>query len=294
MFKHLAKAAIGLSLFAVSPTVFADTTTQTNASSSFDMMQKQIQVNASTISSPSAFVHSGTTYMPIWYLIQALAKLGITSNWSGTEWSITTPASMKPDLSQLSVGTGQNSIVINGTLVKQVNGISVTDPASNQTTTYMPIWYLTNILGDLGVKATWNGSALSVFTPTYANQLSQVIIDSAKKYLGTPYQWGGESSSGIDCSGLVQTAFRSAHITLPRVAAEQAQVGTVVPKNDLAPGDLVFFDTLGNPFSHVGIYIGNNRFISATTSRGVTISSLNNPFYWGPRFTRATAPVAAL
>lgn len=118
------------------------------------------------------------------------------------------------------------------------------------------------------------------------------IVDYAKHYMGTPYQWGGESASGFDCSGLVQTVYDHFHVDLPRVAAAQERVGDRVSKSQLLPGDLVFFNTTGETYSHVGIYVGNDSFISATTSRGVTISSLDNPYYWGARFTGATNPLS--
>lgn len=117
----------------------------------------------------------------------------------------------------------------------------------------------------------------------------QAIVDYAKQFIGDKYRWGGESTSGFDCSGLVQVVYRHFGVSLPRVAADQATVGQVISKSSLKPGDLVFFNTTGSTFSHVGIYTGNNEFLSAT-DHGVMISSLSNP-YWGPRFTRATNPL---
>jgi cell wall-associated NlpC family hydrolase len=87
------------------------------------------------------------------------------------------------------------------------------------------------------------------------------VVADAKKYLGIPYVWGGESRSGMDCSGLVQTTFHDLGINLPRTAAEQSHCGT--PVNGLAnaqPGDLLFF---GNPAYHVAIYAGHNQLIES-------------------------------
>lgn len=117
----------------------------------------------------------------------------------------------------------------------------------------------------------------------------QAIVNYAETFLGVPYQWGGESTSGFDCSGLVQVVYAHFGINLPRTASQQAEVGTVVSESALQPGDLVFFNTTGSAYSHDGIYVGNGNFISATTSSGVRISSLSN-VYWAPRFERATNP----
>lgn len=130
-------------------------------------------------------------------------------------------------------------------------------------------------------------ASLATATQT-AESKGQAIVNYAKKFIGTRYQWGGESPSGFDCSGLVQYSFRHEGTSLPRTAAEQATVGKVISKSSLKVGDLVFFNTTGAEFSHDGIYVGNNEFLSAT-DHGVMISSLSNP-YWGPKVTRYTNP----
>lgn len=111
---------------------------------------------------------------------------------------------------------------------------------------------------------------------------SQDLINYARTALGTPYAWGGTSmSSGIDCSGLVQQVFGHFGIHLPRVTYQQITQGSSVPVNKLQVGDLVFFDTEPKKGAdHVGIYIGNGKFIHAPhTGDVVKISSLSDSYY---------------
>jgi cell wall-associated NlpC family hydrolase len=107
--------------------------------------------------------------------------------------------------------------------------------------------------------------------------------------LGTRYRYGGQSpETGFDCSGLIMHVFEQAWgVLLPRTAREQSRVGKPVKRRDLIPGDLVFYNTRNQPHSHVGIYIGNGRFIHAPRSGArVRIESVDTP-YWRARFNGA-------
>ncbi len=114
------------------------------------------------------------------------------------------------------------------------------------------------------------------------------MVVSALKFIGAPYRWGGMSPvSGFDCSGFVKYILAKFDIHVPRTSYAQAAQLRRVSRDDLKPGDLVFFDTLHRPFSHVGIYIGDEHFVSAQTpSTGVRVASLNDP-YWAARFDGA-------
>lgn len=110
------------------------------------------------------------------------------------------------------------------------------------------------------------------------------LVSSAMSFLGVPYVFGGVSPSGFDCSGFIQYVFASAGIVLPRMADEQyfATVRVDRPRE----GDLVFFETYCPGVSHVGMYLGRNEFIHASSNHGISVSSLDSE-YWGPRYVGA-------
>ena len=105
------------------------------------------------------------------------------------------------------------------------------------------------------------------------------IVRIATRYLGRPYQPSGTGLNGFDCSGLVSRVYGEAGRTLPRTSYGQYQTGTPVSRAALVPGDLVFFQTTDPGPSHVGIYVGNGQFIHASYSRGVVVSSIDEPYF---------------
>lgn len=114
------------------------------------------------------------------------------------------------------------------------------------------------------------------------------LISNAMGFIGVAYRFGGTSPTGFDCSGFMQYVFRKAFaVNLPRTSAAQASVGSYVSRSELRPGDMVFFRTHGSRISHVGMYIGNDRFIHAPrTGKRIEITSLSSK-YWNARYATA-------
>lgn len=110
------------------------------------------------------------------------------------------------------------------------------------------------------------------------------LIAEGKKHLGAPYVWGGTSPSGFDCSGFLHYVFGKVGVSIPRTV--ETIYDATTPVSTPQPGDLVFHATSNSGPSHAGIYIGDNKFIHAGSSTGVTITDMNNP-YWKARYLGA-------
>ncbi|MBR7904568.1 C40 family peptidase [Burkholderia cenocepacia] len=132
-----------------------------------------------------------------------------------------------------------------------------------------------------------SGGAKS-FLAGMAGKAGDVVV-GALNMIGVRYRWGGNSpDSGLDCSGFVRYVFQDTlGMSLPRRAEEMSRVGEKVSMSNLKPGDLVFFNTMRRTFSHVGIYIGDNKFVhSPSTGSTVRVDDLDSG-YWEKRFTGA-------
>ncbi|MBX3165930.1 MAG: C40 family peptidase [Candidatus Eremiobacteraeota bacterium] len=106
------------------------------------------------------------------------------------------------------------------------------------------------------------------------------LIQESFKYLGVPYVWGGEDPSGMDCSGFTQKVYCDRGMPIPRTADLQFEVGQVVPRGQEQPGDMVFFETYCPGASHVGIYMGRNQFVHASSGAGyITFGDLRDEYF---------------
>ena len=149
-----------------------------------------------------------------------------------------------------------------------------------------------NAAGVMLYNADDNNSQNQVNTETAQNSWqdkAQEVLISALSLMGIQYKYGGNSpATGFDCSGFVRYVFRNAaNLSLPPTARAIAQIGKSVKKDELQPGDLVFFNTLKSTFSHVGIYLGDNKFIHAPSKgKSVQVESMQNS-YWSSHFEGA-------
>jgi len=168
--------------------------------------------------------------------------------------------------------------------ITDADGNTYTFSASGVASKVEPNTTVADVVAASAEEATPSGDVIiRVGMDVHINDL----VNYGKALLGSPYQWGGVTRQGFDCSGFVQFAFREAiGKSLPRTSAEMYGVGSPVAKSELIVGDLVFFNTLGRGVSHVAIYIGGNQVIHSQSTEGVSISNLDCP-YWSPRYIGA-------
>jgi cell wall-associated NlpC family hydrolase len=120
----------------------------------------------------------------------------------------------------------------------------------------------------------------------------ELIIKTAEKYMGTKHKMGGLSKTGIDCSGLIKLSFEKGGGVLPHSSHGQGRYGKVIAHSkDLKRGDLVFFINTyntSNLITHSGIYLGEGKFIHASSKKGVSIANVNDPYYWKDKYAYGT------
>ncbi len=146
--------------------------------------------------------------------------------------------------------------------------------------------------GPEGRSSSEPGPAREPRSAEEVERITSGVVETAMEALGTPYLWSGTDENGFDCSGLIQYAYASHGVDLPRISGDQIRAGrAVVPRVDaLRPGDILGFTRdLDRSVSHVGLYLGEGRFIHSS-SRGVMVSNLTDP-YWREHVVAATRVV---
>jgi len=167
---------------------------------------------------------------------------------------------------------------VNNSSQNASNGISASSKAAND---IYPV-------ADSGNVTSNPSSGTRSFLSGMASKAGDVVV-GALNMIGVRYRWGGNTpDSGLDCSGFVRYVFQDTlGMTLPRRAEEMSRVGEKVRVSELKPGDLVFFNTMRRSFSHVGIYIGDNKFVhSPSTGSTIRVDDMDNS-YWEKRYTGA-------
>ncbi|MCI7077932.1 MAG: NlpC/P60 family protein [Veillonellaceae bacterium] len=140
----------------------------------------------------------------------------------------------------------------------------------------------------LDIEESWEalkgqGTNVPESQPFLARQQVPQLLTTAKKYIGVPYQFGGDTPKAFDCSGYLQYVFAQNGMKLPRTADLQYKLGKSMTVGKLEAGDLVFFTTYEPGASHCGIYLGQGEFIHASSSKGVRIDKLNDS-YWKSKY----------
>jgi len=149
------------------------------------------------------------------------------------------------------------------------------------------IWLVLSALLLVGCQSQMSESphyASGLSDPVYARS---ALYEQYQQWQGVPYRTGGESRRGVDCSAFIQLTFREQFaMQLPRDTDSQAHIGRAISSRQLRPGDLVFFN-IGRSTRHVGVMVEKNKFLHASSSKGVMISDLNQPYwqryYWQAR-----------
>jgi mannosyl-glycoprotein endo-beta-N-acetylglucosaminidase len=147
---------------------------------------------------PSGFVQNGTTYMPLWYVQQALENIGVHNTWNDQAWDLTPPANATVNLNNIQAGSGSKSITIQGKVIYQVDSFVATDPSSGSDTTYIPIWYVMQVLDRMGISSTWSNQAwsLTALAGSSSSSSSGSASGTSGSSTGTPGAGGSTSSSG--------------------------------------------------------------------------------------------------
>ncbi len=253
---------------------WSPSTTVAMASSS--LSTKAIYLNGKLIAKPSGFVENQTTYVPIWYVGQALSTAGISSAWKNGVFDFTVPSSMNPKIIPASSPSGAVKIAINGKVVASCDGIAEVDPASNQLTEYLPIWYVMQALNQIPVTSKWDGTSwymnVSVSAPSSGSTSSGSTSSGSTS--------SGSTSSGSTSSGSTSTSASTPTQTQPTGTFPNVDLRYGAPTNINANSIDSYLLSHSSPMTGLG-----QTFMNSQNTYGVDANYLVShailESYWG-------------
>lgn len=215
----------------------------------------------------------------------------MTTNDSGRQAAtrLPRPGRLRPLLLSLALCAASLPALAHEATLDNNNSLTNANAASPALADAMALSDRSLLEATVNLRAVGDSGSLATKISPQATGRVQAVLQKALALLGTPYRWGGTSpDGGFDCSGMVGYVFRSAlGIELPRVSREMAKDGEKIERGSLAVGDLVFFSRRGKRVDHVGIYVGEGRFVHAPrTGKDVEVSSLDSG-YWSRKFMQA-------
>ncbi len=244
------------------------------------MFKAAIHVTNHNTSEPRAFVKANTVYMPVWYVMNAINKAGIHTDWNGHDWKMVVQKGVKIDTSHIGHHTGKLRILLNGILVEQVDGIVAVDPSSGAPTTYMPIWYLMHTLTRAQMISDWNGKTWTL-TPHASPSTPSTggTPDTGSTGTGSTGQAGGStppSGSGTgttsDGSGTGTTGTPPSIVVLPQPPLPMNEIAKVQLLSALLPVLGIQADaTPPSPFDDIAATDPNWGFVNAAISHHLLI-----------------------
>ncbi|WP_258112583.1 glucosaminidase domain-containing protein [Alicyclobacillus sp. SP_1] len=180
------------------------------------MTKRWIDVNGQAYEHPYAFVANGTTYMPLYYVMQALNHMGLTDKWNGQTWTMSGPSSLPANFADITLNQSTSNIVLDGTTIEHFPRMVAVDPFSGKQTTYIPIWYLQQALNRLQIFNPWDGQKWSLYSPS--------------PLLALAAQPAGQASSaqgGADSTGDLFAAYASPTATPQQFGSEAAAANAI-------------------------------------------------------------------
>ena len=264
--------------------LFADSTLGTKAFAADAPKQATIHVNGNALQFTDIIPiidENQNMYVPV----RAFAEqMGYSLSWSAVNSSVNN-IEFSNGTTTVRFRTDSDSADVNGETI-----IMGGKPWEYKNNTYIPFRFLMSAF-DLDFE--WTPDYLKSIpridrspqqkpvTTASVQSAASRIINTGRSYLGVPYVWGGSTPSGFDCSGYIQYIFRKNGVSLPRTSREMYNVGYRV--SNLAPGDLVFFANNGSTISHVGVYIGNNQYLNASSGSAYQVVVTSMSSSWSKR-----------